>query len=44
MEKRCKLPQRQGVRPKIPAGLCGWGLCLQTPALLLSLIDINLSK
>jgi len=45
LKKAVKSPQRQGIRPqKSPLASSGWGLRPQTPALLLSLIDINLSK
>jgi len=45
LEKVIKSPQRQGILPqKSPLASSGWGLRLQTSALLLSLIDINLSK
>jgi len=44
-KKVVKSPQRQGIRPQIsPLASSGWGLRPQAPALLLSLIDINLSK
>jgi len=45
LEKSCKIAERQGLRPKkSPLIFSGWGLRPQTPALLLSLIDINLSN
>jgi len=44
-KKAVKSPQRLGIRPqKFPLASSGWGLRPETPALLLSLIDINLSK
>jgi len=45
LKKAVKSPQRQGIRPqKSPLASSGWGIRPQTPALLLSLTDINLSK
>jgi len=45
LKKAVKLLQRQGIRPlKSPLASSGWGLRPQTPVLLLSLININLTK
>jgi len=43
-KKAVKSPQRQGLRPQPPLASGERGVRPQTPALLLSLIDIHLSK